>query len=287
MLAGFPAPAPGPQPYLGKIFSCRRRSRQEGLSVAPSINSRRLGLPPGLESRVSGSRAGRSRPHHSARVAPARAPLARAPLSLGPGAASVNGRRTWELRRAGVMAGPASPPRARFQRGEARRLGHSAGTQAQPRSGCPGCAGGSGAPPRSAGLATWARATPGCRKKSFPNCGKRQGLKPHGNSPFARRREEEGESLKAEVPAPRPGYRLPTGWVDLISLLPLWASISPFVGAGFDSAQEVVAGSKAVGRALDRRRSPHLFTSSRPGTLGGTDAHIQRGCGDWRLCRSL
>ena len=206
MLAGFPAPAPGPQPYLGKIFSCRRRSRQEGLSVAPSINSRRLGLPPGLESRVSGSRAGRSRPHHSARVAPARAPF-----SLGPGAASVNGRRTWELRRAGVMAGPASPPRARFQRGEARRLGHSAGTQAQPRSGCPGSSGGSGAPPRSAGLATWARATPGCRKKSFPNCGK-QGSKPHGNSPFARRRKEEGESLKAEVPAP-PHRLSSTHWV--------------------------------------------------------------------------
>lgn len=48
-LAGLPAPAPGPQPYLGKIFSCRRR-RQEGLSVAPSINSHRLGLPPGLGS---------------------------------------------------------------------------------------------------------------------------------------------------------------------------------------------------------------------------------------------
>ena len=118
MLAGFPAPAPGPQPYLGKIFSCRCRSRQEGLSVAPSINSRRLGLPLGLGSRVSGSGAGRSRPHHSARVAPARAPF-----SLDPGAASVNGRRTWELRRTGVMAGPA--------RGGARRPGRSA-VQVQP-----------------------------------------------------------------------------------------------------------------------------------------------------------
>lgn len=54
-LAGLPAPAPGPQPYLGKIFSCRRR-RQEGLSVAPSINSRRLGLPRGLGSAGLGVR---------------------------------------------------------------------------------------------------------------------------------------------------------------------------------------------------------------------------------------
>jgi hypothetical protein len=38
------------QPYLGKIFSCRRRRRQEGLNVAPSINSCRLGLPRGLGS---------------------------------------------------------------------------------------------------------------------------------------------------------------------------------------------------------------------------------------------
>lgn len=161
-----------------------------------------------------------------------------------------------------------------------------AGTQAQPGSGYRGCAGGSGAPTRSGGLDTWARAAPGCGRKSFPNCGKRQGLKPHGNSPFARRRKEEGESLKAEVPPPPPRVSS-THWVDLISLLPLWASISPFVGAGFGSALELVAGPKAVGRALDRRFSPHLFTSSRPGTLGGTDAHIRRGCRDQRLCRSL
>ena len=101
-----------------------------------------------------------------------------------------------------------------------------------------------------------ARAAPGCGRKSFPNCGKRQGLKPHGNSPFARRRKEEGESLKAEVPPhPAPGIVNPH-WVDLISLLPLWASISPFVGAGFGSALELVAGPKAVGHALDRRFSP-------------------------------
>ena len=60
-----------------------------------------------------------------------------------------------------------------------------------------------------------ARAAPGCGRKSFPNCGKRQGLKPHGNSPFARRRKEEGESLKAEVPPPpAPGIVNPLGGLD-------------------------------------------------------------------------
>ena len=60
-----------------------------------------------------------------------------------------------------------------------------------------------------------ARAAPGCGRKSFPNCGKRQGLKPHGNSPFARRPKEEGESLKAEVPPhPAPGIVNPLGGLD-------------------------------------------------------------------------
>lgn len=154
-----------------------------------------------------------------------------------------------------------------------------AGTQAQPGSGYRGCAGGSGAPTRSGGLDTWGRAAPGCGRKSFPNCGKRQGLKPHGNSPFARRRTEEGESLKAEVPPPPPRVSS-THWVDLISLLPLWASISPFVGAGFGSALELVAGPKAVGRALDLQFSPHLFTSSRPGTLGGAQTRTSGGAAE-------
>lgn len=62
-------PAPGPQPYLGKIFSCRRR-RQEGLSVAPSINSCRLGLPQGPGSPGPGVRSPTPRSAPPTRVAP-------------------------------------------------------------------------------------------------------------------------------------------------------------------------------------------------------------------------
>lgn len=72
--------------------------------------------------------------------------------------------------------------------GPARRPGRSAGTgAAEPalrRSlGPAGRAGGSGAPTLQMDLILGV-AAPGCGRK-VSDCGKRQGLKPHGNSPFA------------------------------------------------------------------------------------------------------
>lgn len=98
--------------------------------------------------------------------------------------------------------------------------------------------------------------------KSFPNCGRSQGLKRHGNTPFALRWSREEFGGKSPLP--------PTHGVDLTSLRPpLGLRFPNYRGEvwfpRWSSRPRPAVG--AAGRALDRQRPLNLFTHSRPGML--------------------
>lgn len=199
MLAGLPAPAPGPQPYLGKIFSCRRRG-QEGLSVALSINSCLLGLPSGLGSPGVGVR----RPALRSPALHSPPPGAHGP---GQGARPLSRvcKRQKEQRRgpgswwnglpaaAGLLCCRPERPRGALLGAGARRAGpRGAASSTRGESG-----GGSGSTSLR-GRGSRVRAEPACGRKSFPNCGRWQGLKHH----HTRFMQPGGAGISLEAGAP-------------------------------------------------------------------------------------